>query len=296
MDAAIDQYAPTETHNDTPTVSLSLPYGLHPSCLHMHVRSGSNTKHIVQFVIRQLISSDQNSTNIEQVTWNAFGDGYKHIEQIWQPANVDVESDTLKVAYRECIQNNSTSTSTITPDSLNRSNSKEVLCPRPWSYVDQRSYGALWRIIYWISQFLISIVLPFMQSICQTKRLESLVDEVSKLCLQIKFNDSEDYRATAANELTDLVTEKQLIKLHGLLKKNTHIHHRVQASWINMIHEAFYIEDVLNNENNTNHSIIKQSPLTRSWLRQKLFDEHPVLEWYIFFLIRPWALRILAIS
>ncbi|CAF1540261.1 unnamed protein product [Rotaria magnacalcarata] len=119
---------------------------------------------------------------------------------------------------------------------------------------------------------------------------------ISKLCLQIKFNDSEDYRATAANELTDLVTEKQLIKLHGLLKKNTHIHHRVQASWINMIHEAFYIEDVLNNENNTNHSIIKQSPLPRSWLRQKLFDEHPVLEWYIFFLIRPWALRILAIS
>ncbi|CAF4771585.1 unnamed protein product, partial [Rotaria magnacalcarata] len=44
-----------------------------------------------------------------------------------------------------------------------------------------------------------------------------------------------------------------------------------------MIHEAFYIEDVLNNENNTNHSIIKQSPLPRSWLRQKLFDEHPVL-------------------
>ncbi|CAF3849489.1 unnamed protein product, partial [Rotaria magnacalcarata] len=253
------------------------------------------------------------------------------------------------VAYRECIQNNSTSTSTITPDSLNRSNSKEVLCPRPWSYVDQRSYGALWRIIYWISQFLISIVLPFMQSICQTSefylkgkiryltiiatsttwglfllvlmlgyglvqvpldvyhhsRTSYMLSHIqfklskryiSKLCLQIKFNDSEDYRATAANELTDLVTEKQLIKLHGLLKKNTHIHHRVQASWINMIHEAFYIEDVLNNENNTNHSIIKQSPLPRSWLRQKLFDEHPVLEWYIFFLIRPWALRILAIS
>ncbi|CAF1049494.1 unnamed protein product, partial [Rotaria magnacalcarata] len=69
MDAAIEQYAPTETHNDTPTVSLSLPYGVHPSCLHMQVRSGSKTKNLVQFVIRKLISSDQNSTNIEQVTW-----------------------------------------------------------------------------------------------------------------------------------------------------------------------------------------------------------------------------------
>ncbi|CAF4487651.1 unnamed protein product [Rotaria socialis] len=200
MDAAIEQYAPTETHNDTPTVSLSLPYGLHPSCLHMQVRSGSKTKNLVQFVIRKLISSDQNSTNIEQVTWNAFDDGYKRIEQIWQPVNVDVELDTLKVnkdvpalwklyrrqhplttgavfiswffsilfvfllpldnssaAYRECIQNNSASTSTITPDSLNRSNSKKVLCPRPWSHVDQRSYGVLWHIIYWTPQFLIWI-------------------------------------------------------------------------------------------------------------------------------------------
>ncbi|CAF3513272.1 unnamed protein product [Rotaria socialis] len=91
------------------------------------------------------------------------------------------------------------------------------------------------------------------------------------------MDDYEDYRATIGNELTDLVTEKQLIKLHGLLKKNTHIHNRVQASWINMIHEAFYIEDILNNENNTNHSFIKQ-------------------KWYIFCLIRLWGLRILVIN
>ncbi|CAF3660804.1 unnamed protein product, partial [Rotaria socialis] len=91
------------------------------------------------------------------------------------------------------------------------------------------------------------------------------------------MDDYENYRTTIGNELTDLVTEKQLIKLHELLKKNTHIHHRAQASWINMIHEAFYIEDVLNNENNTNHSFIKQ-------------------KWYIFCLIRLWALRILVIN
>ncbi|CAF0900883.1 unnamed protein product [Rotaria sordida] len=123
MDAAIEQYAPVETHNDSPTVSLSLPYTLHPSCLHMQVRSGSKTKNLVQFAVRKLFPSDQNSTNIEQVTWNAFGDGiskaiacaemikrrstinfydyvqigYKRIEQTWQPVNLNVELDTLKV-------------------------------------------------------------------------------------------------------------------------------------------------------------------------------------------------------
>jgi hypothetical protein len=138
------------------------------------------------------------------------------------------------------------------------------------------------------------------------ERLESLVDEISKLCLQIKYNDPlrpcleqivkiipeqysnrvkltmddyEDYRTTTAttNNLIDLPTEKQLIKLHGLLKKSKHIHHRIQASWMHMIKEAFYLEDILNNEKNTNHSFIKQSPLPKSWLRQKLFDNYPKL-------------------
>jgi len=136
------------------------------------------------------------------------------------------------------------------------------------------------------------------------ERLESLVDEASKLSLQIKYNDPlrpcleqivkiipeqysnrvkltmddyEDYRRTTTNNLIDLPSEKQLIKLHGLLKKSKHIHHRVQASWIQMINEAFYLEDILNNEKNTNHLFVRQSPLPKSWLRQKLFDEHPKL-------------------
>jgi hypothetical protein len=73
MDAAIEQYAPTESRDDTPTVSLPLPYNLHSSCLHMQVRYGSKAKNLVQFVIRKFFSSDQNS--VEQVTWNAFDDG-----------------------------------------------------------------------------------------------------------------------------------------------------------------------------------------------------------------------------
>jgi DNA-binding protein len=123
MEAAIEQYAPSETRNDTPNVSLPLPYNLHPSCIHMQVQSGSKAKNLVQFVIRKFSSSDPNSPTIEQVTWNAFGDGiskaiacaeitkrrlginfyeyvqigYKRIEDTWKPVNSNVELDTLKV-------------------------------------------------------------------------------------------------------------------------------------------------------------------------------------------------------
>jgi len=159
------------------------------------------------------------------------------------------------------------------------------------------------------------------------ERLESLVNEISKLSNQIKYNDPlrgcleqiveiipeqysnrvkltmddyEDYRATTTinnnnNSLIDLPTEKQLIGIHRLLKKSKHIHHRVQASWIKMIDQAFYLEDILNNEKNSNRTFVKQSPLTKSWLRQKLFDEHPKLEWYTFCLVRPWALKVLGV-
>lgn len=137
------------------------------------------------------------------------------------------------------------------------------------------------------------------------ERLETLVDEVSKLCQQIKYNDSlrpcleqivqiipeqytnrvkltmddyEDYRTTnSSNNLIDLPTERQLIKLHGLLKKSKHIHHRVQASWIQMIDQAFYFEEILHNELNSNRTFVRQSPLPHSWLRHKLFDQHSTL-------------------
>ncbi|CAF2502688.1 unnamed protein product [Rotaria sp. Silwood2] len=179
------------------------------------------------------------------------------------------------------------------------------------------------RTSYMLSHTQFKLSQLYNEKIDVEERLESLVEEVSKLCLEIKYNDPlrpcleqivkiipeqysnrvkltmddyEDYRNTTTNNLTNLTTEKTLIRLHRLLKKNKHIHHRVQASWIHMIDEAFYLEDILNNENNANCSFVKQSPLPRSWLRQKLFDEHPVLEWYTFCLIRPWALRILGIS
>ena len=123
MDAAIEQYAPCETHDDDLTVALPLPYVLHPTCLHMQVRSGSKTKSLIQFAMRKLFPTDVNVPPVEQITWNAFGDGiskgiacaelakrraqlnfyeyvqigYKRTEQIWKPVNSNVELDTLKV-------------------------------------------------------------------------------------------------------------------------------------------------------------------------------------------------------
>ena len=120
MEAAIEQYAPSETRNDDPTVLLSLPYHLHQSCLHMQVRSGSKAKSLVQYAMKKLSSND---SSVEQVTWNGYGDGiskaiacaemtkrragipldeyvqigYKRIEEIWKPVHSNVELDTLKV-------------------------------------------------------------------------------------------------------------------------------------------------------------------------------------------------------
>ncbi len=160
------------------------------------------------------------------------------------------------------------------------------------------------RTFYLLSQVQFKLSQLYNEKIDIEERLESLVDEVSKLSLQIKYNDPlrpcleeivkiipeqysnrvkltmddyEDYRSTTTNNLTDLPTEKQLIKLNRLLKKSKHIHHRVQASWVQMINEAFYLEDIFNNEKNSNRSFVNQSPMARSWLRQKLFDEHPKL-------------------
>jgi len=134
--------------------------------------------------------------------------------------------------------------------------------------------------------------------------LDSLIDDLTKLCMQIKSNDPlrpyleqtvkivpeqysdrikltvEDYennRIVITNHYTDFETEQKLIKLHERLKTNIHVHHRVQTSWTQMINEAFYLEDIFNNEKNSDHIFVKQNPLPPSWLRQKLFDQHSKL-------------------
>ena len=139
-------------------------------------------------------------------------------------------------------------------------------------------------------------------------RLDSLVDDVTKFSMEIQRNDPlrpyleqiieiipepysnrikltieeyENNRIAINNRFNDLQTEKQLVKLHERLKKSIHVQHRVQTSWIRKINEAFYLEDILNNESNTNHEFIKHNPYPSSWLRRKLFGQHPKLGQFI---------------
>jgi hypothetical protein len=135
-------------------------------------------------------------------------------------------------------------------------------------------------------------------------RLDTLIDDLTKLCMQIKSNDSlrpyleqvirivpeqyserikstiddyENHRIVLTTRYTDQEIEEKLIKLHERLKSNIHVHHRVQTYWIQRIDEAFYFEDILNNENKSDHCFIRETPLPSTWLRRKLFDQHPKL-------------------
>ena len=161
------------------------------------------------------------------------------------------------------------------------------------------------RTAYMLSHVQFKLSQLYNEKIDIEEKLESLVEEVAKLCPQIKYNDPlrpcieqivqiipeqyanrvkltmddyEDYRATSSSpHLTDLPSEKQLIRLHQLLKKSKHVHHRIQASWLQMIDQAFFLEEILHNEQNSNHLFVKQSPLPHSWLRRTLFDQHSKL-------------------
>ncbi|CAF4880746.1 unnamed protein product, partial [Rotaria sp. Silwood1] len=333
--------------------------------------------------------------------------------------------DISLATYRDCLSHAAATVKPLINGSIDNKSPNNV-CPQPWSYVDPHSYVVLWRIVYWTSQVLTWLILPLMQSFCETgefsikgkiqyaikanlifygtlllifiiliiyvatkvtlnssnftativaasttwglfllvlmlgyglvevplniynhsrtvymlahtqfklakiynekinveERLDSLVDDVTKFCMEIKSDDPlrreleqiikivpeqysnrikltmEDYennRIAVTNRFPDSETEKQLIKLHERLKKYIHVHHRVQVLWTRTINEAFYLEDILNNEKNSNHEFIKQNPYPPSWLRKKLFDQHSKLEWYTYCLIRPWALRLAGI-
>ncbi|CAF3744812.1 unnamed protein product [Rotaria socialis] len=333
--------------------------------------------------------------------------------------------DISLATYRDCLSHAPATVKPIINSSIENNSSSDV-CPQPWSYVNPKSYTILWRLVYWTSQVLTWVILPLMQSFCETgefsikgkiryaikanlifygtlllifvilviyvatkvklnssnftativaasttwglfllvlmlgyglvqvplniynhsrtaymlahtqfklaqifnekinveERLDSLVDDVTKFCMEIKtdgplrryleqivkivpeqymnrikltIDDFDNNRIAIANRFTDSETEIQLIKLHERLKKYIHVHHRVQVLWRRTINEAFYLEDILNNEKHRNHEFIKQNPHPPSWLRQKLFDRHPKLEWYAYCLIRPWALRLLGV-
>ncbi|XP_063817033.1 G-protein coupled receptor-associated protein LMBRD2 isoform X2 [Pseudophryne corroboree] len=75
------------------------------------------------------------------------------------PINVSQLATTTKAA----ITNVSTPYSATT-HSLSAENVSPQVCYKPWSYIPKGIMPIFWRVVYWTSQFLTWILLPFMQS------------------------------------------------------------------------------------------------------------------------------------
>ncbi|XP_019959056.2 G-protein coupled receptor-associated protein LMBRD2B-like isoform X2 [Paralichthys olivaceus] len=82
--------------------------------------------------------------------------------------------DVSTTIYRQCVLDNSNHP-TIVPQarrtnqtedisSLSPSVSVPKVCEEPWSYIPDGVLPVFWRVVYWTSQFLTWLLLPFMQS------------------------------------------------------------------------------------------------------------------------------------
>lgn len=73
--------------------------------------------------------------------------------------------DVSTTIYKQCILDNihhPTSAGPLYP--LNLSVSEPKVCEQPWSYIPDGVLPVFWRVVYWTSQFLTWLLLPFMQS------------------------------------------------------------------------------------------------------------------------------------
>lgn len=138
-------------------------------------------------------------------------------------------------------------------------------------------------------------------------KLDSLIDDLTKMCMQIKpddllrpyleqvlkivperysdriqstVDDYQNHRIVLPGQMNEYEMERKLVKLNEQLKSNIHVHHRVQTYWTQGISEAFYLEDIFNNEKNAERSFVKESLIPPSWLRRKLFEHHSKLGKY----------------
>ncbi|KAM9392106.1 G-protein coupled receptor-associated protein LMBRD2a isoform 2-T2 [Pholidichthys leucotaenia] len=87
--------------------------------------------------------------------------------------------DVSATIYRQCIFDSSNHTGTSqTPSrhavqskansSPQESMSAPTVCEEPWSYIPNGVLQVLWRVVYWTSQFLTWLLLPFMQCYAQS--------------------------------------------------------------------------------------------------------------------------------
>ncbi|XP_041855890.1 G-protein coupled receptor-associated protein LMBRD2B-like [Melanotaenia boesemani] len=76
--------------------------------------------------------------------------------------------DVSTTIYNQCIHDNSNHTVPVTratqPNQIKPSSSVLKVCVEPWSYIPDGVLPVFWRVVYWTSQFLTWLLLPFMQS------------------------------------------------------------------------------------------------------------------------------------
>ncbi|XP_008302158.1 LMBR1 domain-containing protein 2-B-like [Stegastes partitus] len=82
--------------------------------------------------------------------------------------------DVSTTIYKQCVLDKANHTGTVTgirrlahtgaDSSLHSSDSGTKGCVKPWSYIPDGVLPVFWRVVYWTSQFLTWLLLPFMQS------------------------------------------------------------------------------------------------------------------------------------
>nr|XP_043881826.1 G-protein coupled receptor-associated protein LMBRD2B-like [Solea senegalensis] len=82
--------------------------------------------------------------------------------------------DVSTTVYRQCLLDTSNQPTPVTP--ANQTQASPSLypsvgvpkCVQPWSYIPDGVLPVFWRVVYWTSQFLTWLLLPFMQSYAQS--------------------------------------------------------------------------------------------------------------------------------
>lgn len=82
--------------------------------------------------------------------------------------------DVSTTIYKQCVFTNTNHTTAATPTKHRNQNEASAsvypsvsvpkVCEEPWSYIPDDVLPVLWRVVYWTSQFLTWLLLPFMQS------------------------------------------------------------------------------------------------------------------------------------
>ncbi|XP_070820709.1 G-protein coupled receptor-associated protein LMBRD2B-like isoform X1 [Chaetodon trifascialis] len=86
--------------------------------------------------------------------------------------------DVSTTIYKQCVLDHTNLTTPVTPPrgsnqiegnfSVHLAVSKPKACEEPWSYIPDGILPVFWRVVYWASQFLTWLLLPFMQSYAQS--------------------------------------------------------------------------------------------------------------------------------